>query len=529
MEVRYYFALLWKWAWLVILGGVVAGAAAFFISKNQTPVYEASSILLIVEGTPTETNQMSAIQYSERLAESYATRLKNQEVLAEALANVDATLSAEKLEEAMTVSRIGQSQLIRLTVQHTSPEMAAGLANEIPSVFAERNQEQQLQRFAATKASLLEEMARLEQEIAAAEARVPVGSQPVAGDSEAFDSTRSLRETYARLREKFEEIRIAEASSLNNILIDEAAQVPIDPVRPRTVTNTLLAAVAGVMLSIGVIFLVEYLDDTIKTPEQVEELFGLNTVGQIRQFTAGQPEETVIVQANPRSPAAEAYRQLRTNLQYLGISKEVHSLLITSGEQAEGKTTTAANLAAALAQAGKKTILIDCDLRKPMLHKLFGLPNQVGVTDLLLAQSNESLNMVVRRTNISKLFVITSGTLPPNPAELLGSQRFADVLALLEEHADYVVLDSPPLLAVTDATVLSQQVDATLLVVGKRTRVPVVEESLRRLNSVNARIAGAAIYEPTSKVGYYYKPAYYHYGETHPRKGWQRWVPKWLL
>jgi non-specific protein-tyrosine kinase len=277
----------------------------------------------------------------------------------------------------------------------------------------------------------------------------------------------------------------------------------------------LLAAVVGAMLAVGVAFLVEYLDDTIKTPDDVSRVSGLSTLGAIarsREAAEG-PGRQLIARLHSKAPEAEAYRTLRTNIQFCSVDKPVRTLLVTSAMPTEGKSTTAANLAVVMAQTGQRVVLVDTDLRRPVMHKVFGVPNNTGLTTALLAGEKVSLDGQLQPTEVENLSLLTSGPIPPNPSELLGSQRMAHLVEQLSDEADLVIFDSPPVLAVTDAAVLGRQVDGVLLVVDAgETREPALAQATAELQKTGATVLGAALNKlDTRRGGYYYYYYYYYY------------------
>ena len=202
--------------------------------------------------------------------------------------------------------------------------------------------------------------------------------------------------------------------------------------------------------------------------------------------------EKLITISNPRSPIAEAYRTLRTNIQFSSLDRPLRTLLVTGTTPEEGKSTTLANLAVIFAQAGHRVVLVDADLRRPSLHKLFGLPNSIGLTSLFIAEAPDALPL--QETGVPNLALLPSGPQPPNPSELLGSQRMEKVIAALREAADYVLFDCPPIIAVTDAAVLGRKVDGVLLVVsaGKTKRDHAARAKLL-LEKVNANVLGVVL------------------------------------
>lgn len=215
---------------------------------------------------------------------------------------------------------------------------------------------------------------------------------------------------------------------------------------------------------------------------------------------------TLITISNPRSPVAEAYRTLRTNLEFSNLDKSLRAILVTSASAEEGKSTTLANLAVTIAQSGKRVILADADLRRPTQHQTFGLKNSVGLTDMVRDDALLA-NPPLQETSVPNLKVLTSGQLPPNPAEILGSKRMSEILTALLEQADIVLLDAPPVIAVTDAAVLSSKVDGVLLVVSAgKTKRENARKAQTQLEKINARIIGVVLnnVQADGRAQYYY-------------------------
>jgi capsular exopolysaccharide synthesis family protein len=519
MEIHNYITLFKRWLWLIILGGLIAASAAYFVSKGQEPLYRTSAILLISEGSALNPgSEFQAFQLSERLAQSYIERLTNYEVLTQSIQNLGLNIDPDDLHNAVQVRLINNSQLIELSVTDANPQVAAALANEIPTVFAERNMTMQLARFADSKANLEAELAQVKDELLAAETALAAAKANGSEQTQLNDNLLRLRETHSRLLQTYEDIRVAEAGNLNTIIIDEYARAPQQPISPRTLTNTLLAGVVGLMLAVGVVFLIEYLDDTIKDPDTLAQAVSLNAIGLIAR---DKESEKLVMLAHPRSPNAEAYRQLRTNIQYVSVSRDLKTILVTSANAGEGKSTSAANLAIALAQAGAKVILVDTDMRRPSLHKQCHVTTEVGITNLLLSKENDA--SFIQETAVPNLQVITAGPLPPNPAELIASERMKQILSWLHERADYVILDSPPILAVTDGILLSQLASTTLLVVeAGKTRQQSLLLALQQLEAVDAHIAGILINKLNPRRSGYYNYYYqsnnnYHETGSPPR------------
>jgi len=277
--------------------------------------------------------------------------------------------------------------------------------------------------------------------------------------------------------------------------------------------------VVGLMLAVGFVFLKEYLDDTLKTPEEIKDVLGLTTIGYIAQMKYDdESKEELYVARQPRSPVSEAFRTLRTNLEFAGVDEPIRTILVTSPGPGEGKTTIATNLAAIIAQGGKHVVLVDADLRRPRIHRVLGIPNRVGLSDVF--RGHLDLKSAIHSFDGSEgVSVITSGSLPPNPSELLGSAKMIQILDELKEQTDVVVIDCPPPL-VADAQVLAAKVDAVLLVVYPgHTHIDSAKATLEQLGRANAKVAGAVLNRIPRERGYYYSGYQYYRGDRYQYYG----------
>jgi capsular exopolysaccharide synthesis family protein len=282
-----------------------------------------------------------------------------------------------------------------------------------------------------------------------------------------------------------------------------------------------MAAAIGLMLAAGIAFLVEYLDDTLKTMDDIERVLQLPVIGYIAQIRYEKgSEESLYVTRQPRSPVSEAFRSLRANLEFTGVDKPVRRFLVTSAGPGEGKTTVSVNLAAIMAQGGKKVVILDADLRRPKVHRYLGLPNQLGMTDLF--RGSTPLSAVIQHSTEQENFsVVTSGPLPPNPAELLASARMEQIMQEIEKEADMIVIDSPPSL-VADVQILASKADGVIMIIYPgHTHSDAAVATLEQLNRAGARVLGVVLNKiPRHRADYYggyrhYSPYYsgyqYHY------------------
>lgn len=523
MELREYAAIIWRWLWLILLGTLLAGGTAFIVSRRMMPVYQASSTLLINQARSPSAASYQDILTSERIAKTYAQLMTRRPILEKVAAEVG--LSQEDFDlksfaEDIQVSPVRDTQLIEIKVESPSPQIAAEVANTLPQVFIAENEKTQSARFASSKANLSAQLEALNRDIEKTQAAIEALGEPESTVQQ-VELTRlqnqlaQYQNSYANLLQSYENLRLAEAQSMDTITVVEQAEVPQFPIRPRIRLNTLLAAIVGAMLATGMAFLIEYLDDTIQTPDDLRQLLDLPTLGIIARIRGTEdPARCVITAIEPRSPISEAYRTLRTNLEFSAVDTGLRTLLVTSGNPQEGKSTTAANLAVTMAQAGKRVVLVDADMRRPMVHTLFGRTNNYGLSTAIL-QGNPSPAEYLQDTDIPNLRVLTTGPTPPNPAEMLGSQRMRELIDHLKAEADLLIFDSPPVLAVTDAAVLSTQMDGVLLVVEVgRTRRDVIFRAVDALRRVGAPVLGAALNRVSSGHGrgYYYYQYEYYYG-----------------
>ena len=516
MELRKYAALVWRWLWLIILGTVLAAGAAYVTSKRTVPVYSAGTLLMI---SPSKAQVMDTLSYQpmgDRLAATYTQMLTGRPVLEAVIGNLGLPTTAGALASNVSVATIRDTQLIRVAVEDTNPERAAAIANEIPKVFIAQNSQLQTGRYADSKASLQRQIDETQASITALEDRIKAAEAAQTPDQGALDRDRrdlqALQSGYASLSSSFEDLRLEEAKQLDTLLVTEDAVPPIRPVRPKTAQNTLLAAIVGAMLALSAAYLIEYLDDVLKNPDQVKAALGLNVLGAV-PVVAGEGADKPAMLAGDHSPVTEAYRVLRTNLQFAAVGRPLRLLQLSSPSPSEGKSVTSANLAVALAQAGKRVILVDCDLHRPRVHHLMALPNNSGLTSALIDQGSDPL-AVLRETPVPGLQVLTSGPLPPNPAEILGSARMLEVLAALGAAADIVILDSPPVLAMSDAVILASQVDGVLLVLdAMATRREPARRAMASLQQVQARVVGAVLNRVSRQRSGYYYYYYSHYND----------------
>lgn len=493
IDLRLYFDFLRRRAFLIVLVAVLSGLVGFLVSNSLTPIYEASTVLLVSENATTALNEYNAVLTSERLARTYVEMISARPVLETLRANLDLEQDVETLKDAISISLVANTQLIEVKVQDPSPSRAALLANSLVSLFIEQNDSLQQSRFADSKNSLLEQIAQ--QQTYIDQIQETLNSLPSTDENET-ERTRleqllsQYRQSYTQLSQSYEQVRIAEAQNSSNIVQIESAVAPNSPVSPRILVNTLLSALAGVAIAVALILLIESMDHSIRSADVVKEKLGIRTLATIGK---DEGKDSLVTVVNPRSPVSEAFRSLRTSIQFAGVDSQLKTIIVTSAVQEEGKTTVAANLAFVMSQLGSEVILVDADLRRPKLHKIFEVSNKKGLSNLFVNRDmGRAFSTQMQKTKHEHLNLLASGGIPPNPSELISTARMTDILKLAEESADLVIIDAPPTLPVTDAAVLAQKADGVIIVmVPGKTTMPMAKQTVETLRQVNAKIIGA--------------------------------------
>ncbi len=357
---------------------------------------------------------------------------------------------------------------------------------------------------------------------------------------------------YIMMKEKYQESRITEVGQLGDVRIIDPAKPPIEPIKPKKMLNMILGMIVGLGLGIGVTFVLEAMDNSVRTIEDVERI-GLAVLGSIPVIkedealrrmkvqpagmgTSPEDKEEIrrmaarlITHFAPKSPISEAYRTFRTNIQYARIDNPLKAVLVTSPGPGEGKSTSVANLAITMAQMGSKVLLIDADLRRPVVHSIFKIERHVGLTNVLVGRI--PIDDAVFQTEIDNLSIMPCGTLPPNPSELLGSEAMKKTLAELKDRYDMVLIDSPPVIAVTDAAVLGSILDGVILVVKSgQTDKEAAFRAYNLLKNVKTQVLGALLngvnIESLYGSYYYYYHYYYYGGKDGSKKSKKKKAPR---
>ena len=452
-------------SWVVILITVLFTGAAVGFGLLQTPTYQASTKILIGQtGGKVQPGTLgSDVQGLQQITQTMVEAIDSRSVAGEVIRRLDLRISPDDfLKKHLGVEQISTTQFIRVTYEASDPRQAQRVANTIGEVFSDQ----------------------------------------VSG--------------------------ISASNGAITATVWERANIPENPISPNLPLDFGVGLALGLLLGVGLAFLLDFFDDSWRSPEELERVSRVPNLGMIPKFEVlkGDPlrkrtleleaegQNTPVSQGTeagrksnkagkdslhgnmvtllaPNSAASEAFRSLRTNLSYAFFDSPPRIIMVTSPGSQAGKSTVCANLGIALAQAGKRTLILDCDLHKPMIHKVFGLRNLLGLVNVLVKE--HSVQKVWHEL-LPNLKVVTTGPMPPNPAELLGSKRLSELLDENRENFDYILLDTPPVGVVSDPAMLAAQVDGVFLIVDAQgTRKRVVQRSMRSLEIVEANVLGTVM------------------------------------
>ncbi len=459
MSMRTYMVILWRHKWIVVLAIVITAILATAASLVATPIYISSAKLRVATiGSGVIEVIRPDINYTERLMNTYANIITSDSARGDIMRKLD-------LEDPPTirVEMIPGTELIKINSEATDPEIARDVTNAVTELLIDQSRELYAGGGQTTQEILSNQISQIEEELM--EARSNYESLLLASPDDSVAITAAtqsieLKErTYAYLLDQYESARVNEALRANAVTVIEPAYVPLQPAKPRIELNIVLGILVGLIVGIGLALLFDNLDRTLYSSAEIEAATRLSTIGIIPK---SKKQLLLVDHKQDLLPQLEAFKRMRTNILASAAGQEPWTFLITSAERGEGKTTIASNLAVVIAQSGRRVIVVDCDLRLPTLHKVFSLPNQRGLTDVLIGKM--ALSQVVNKTDVARLLVISSGALPPNPSELLGSPQMVNLIGKMQKNFDFVLMDTPALLSVTDASVLVPYVNDVILV-----------------------------------------------------------------
>ncbi len=514
LELRDYLRVLRRRKWTILISVVVCTGVALGMALTRKPEYAATTRVLVqkrlvdIYFVPSGNNAMTAsgidLQRSNELQIMGSPSVREQ---------VAKQLDAPPAQTAF--APVANTDVVEISSSGGDPELVAATANAYAEQYIK-------QRISLTTTQLNDAATELQKRIDETNFRIGKLDEDLAANPPAVPAPNSRSTTVTDLRPTQRAQLVSTAANyqtqLEKMLVGVSvaqsggaqvlskAVVPVKPINGSPMRNTLAGLAVGIVLGIALAFLREYLDDSVKTKEDVESATGLTAVGLIPVLPDWKRRDaaTLISNLAPRSPAAEAYRTVRTSVEFLSLDQPIGSIQITSALASEGKTTTLANLAVTFARAGQRVIILCCDLRRPRVHEFYGLSNRVGFTSVLLGDAplSAAIQQADRELPIG---LVASGPLPPNPAELLASRRAVEVIEDLDNRCDLLLIDSPPVLPVTDALVISGLVDAVLVVANSGTST---KRGIRRttelLRQVDAPLIGAILNGVQSKHEYGY-------------------------
>lgn len=515
MELRDYIRVVRRRKWTIAAGVIVVTGAALLFSFLQTPVYQASTRVLLRPANSVFDQTGGQPATNPILVQTEIELIRGEQVRA---------LVRERLRREpprVSATAVGDTSVVEVTAESTRPRNAAVFADAYVDAYIEFNRRQTTDAVLEASTDIQGRLDALKGEVAKLDERLAAlpsctGPNPPRECNERQrlnDDRDALVSQIVPLQQRLNELQVGISANSGPQVIARAT-VPTEPVRPKPVRNGVLGVGLGLVLGVGLAFLAEHFDDSVRSKEDLERIAGdlpvLGTIPLVPSWR-NRSDTLVMSQTDPNSAVAEAYRSLRTAVSFITLDRAVRVIQVTSPNVSEGKSTTVANLAVALARAGERVVVVCCDLRRPRINQFFGLPNKVGFTSVIVgtAPLSAALQPVPGQ---ERLLLLASGELPPNPSELLASNRAAEIFTTLQKEASVVLVDCPPVLPVTDAAVLSKRADATLVVatVGTTGRKE-VERSLELLRQVNAPLLGLVLNGTTADSGYGYVYSGYTY------------------
>lgn len=551
MELNTYIRLARKWFWLLFLGAFLAGGAAFLFSSREPDLYRSQVMISVGTAMKVPNPQYTEFIVGSELAQTYAVLARSYDVAEAAVEAGNFPVSPGGLRNMISVSVIEETSLMVLSVTYTDPVLAADMANEIANQLilsspSNLTPEQQDQIDLAN-----EEIRRLREELDIAREEQRAIDAQIAAATDLAEITQ-LREQRNQLATQINQasMTIAQFNSTistlqqasNSLEIVESARIQGAPTGNNVFSRAVIGALVGAVLAGGLALGIEYLDDTIQSPAEATQALALPTLAAISRFGKPRDQYTqqLVTYRDPGSPVSEEYRTLRTNLLFSSngsAGKGVY--IVTSPGPSEGKSVTVANLAVTMAMAGWRVLLVDADLRRPRLHEIFSLDNNIGLSTLLslnpgeLAADDGKLGLqqrlaeCIQDTEIPGLQIITSGHIPLNPTEVLGSasmQRWFQEFRS-PDHVDIVLFDTPPALVVADSSVLASAIDVPVVMVveAKSTRRGAALRTKEQFEQLGVQVQGVVLNgvnprdRGTYDYGYHYY--YYYYTESDGRSG----------
>lgn len=563
MELIQYWRTIRKSWWLILLLVIVGMGSTAYFTASQPISYESSMTILLNPAVPSEMVPYVPADYGVNLADSY-TELMHSISFGKSVSEILARdqrflISPSGVAGSISAQLRPNTLFYRISARADSAEHAQQLVTTVVKVFLDTSANQKKEQSNPSGSTVKDQMRQrledklnfLSDQIQSYQARVNTLERdpPSLTRDDTLLQLRgqlvNLQETEIQAILAVSQLAETNGSTSTAIVVDYAG--PGVPTPSRMVNNLLVALAASVLFGIGLAFLIDYLDYTVRSPEYLEQVLGMTPMAAIGIVGAGSSsaygygygrrsrqrgakgetasgppvrrngkdaarDETLVTKLYPKSPEAEGFRVLRTNIQFSSVNEPIQSMVVTSTAPGEGKSFTAANLAIVIAQAGKRVILVDTDLRKPSVHRAFNLPNTAGFTNLVLHDRGAE-GAIQQAPDVPNLKVITSGPLPPNPSELLNTTAAAEIMTNLGQYADLVIYDAPPAAVVTDPVILATRVDAVIMVINAGTTR---RDGIARVRKTLLNVGVKTLIPVLNRVkahdmqGYYYYSNYYY-------------------
>ena len=520
VDLREYLAVLRVRKWTIILITLLVTGSALFFSYEQTPLYKAQTRVL-VKPLPTSPTDFYVLPPN---LETESQVVQSTQVAALVAEDLGLDTPPDSLLGGLEVSLVTDSDVLVIDYTSPDPELAHAIADSFASNYIENRKAGSLEELDAARTVIQNRIATVQGELA--ELLEDLEEANDRGDSELATTLETQRSAlvarFGVLQQRLDDLQPEYTIRSGAGQVLEPASTPATPASPDHIKNGILGFVLGLALGIGLAFLKERLDDRFRGQVDTEKALGAPVVAHIPRFRAPRKSSNfpVALLVDPTSLTAEAYRTLRTNVQFLVSQHEHKSVLVTSASAKEGKTTSVANLGVALAQVGRRVILISADLRRPQLKNYFDLPQgEVGLSTWLAGQHEDPLPLV-QATGVENLKLLPAGPVPPNPSELLNSPRMADLVRRLEQICDLIVIDSPPALGISDAPTIAAMTGAPALLVidSANTHRSAVIQAKKELEAVGTQIIGSVMnnFDPGTSAYYSAYQAYSTYGGYAP-------------
>lgn len=499
-----------RWAIPVLFITIVGGAVAYAVTRQITPLYEAKATVLVVAG-PQQAGANTGVALSNDQVTTTAASLMTEPPLLQRVINelaLDTT--TDQLAKRVTATPVINAQLVNVAAQDPNPTLATRIANTVSSDFVDEVTQQNAQRVNQAGAALERQITQLTATLNDEETQLANafrGQDTTALKAQITDNTNLL----STLTSNYASFKATQAQGLETVSIAAPASQPLQPASPKPLLNVALGIIAGLLVGLGIAALAEYLDQGLSSELDVRERLGVPCLAVIPRFNA-RPGARKDRRHEER--AREAYRRLRTNLLFSELDKPLKTIVVTSARPGEGKTRTASNLAVSLASSEKSVLIIDADMHRPNQHRIFHKQITQGLSEMLLAASSTGQPVLNGRheTNYANLSILTCGVLPPNPSELLASQRTRLLIRGLEKQRDVLVIDTPPAQALTDALSVAAHSSGVILVVeAGKTNAVQARHVIDQINTVGARVLGVVLNKAKDRqmATYYY---YYEQG-----------------